>query len=65
MDLKRLYRSRENRMIAGVAGGIGEFLGVDPTIVRLLILVALIAGLVPAALAYLAGWVIIPEEPVV
>jgi phage shock protein PspC (stress-responsive transcriptional regulator) len=52
-------------MIAGVAGGLGEYLGVDPTIVRLLILVSLLLGIFPTILAYLAAWVIIPEEPVI
>lgn len=63
--MKRLYRSRENRMIAGVAGGLGEYLNVDPTIIRLLIMVSLLLGVVPTVLAYLAGWVIMPEEPVI
>lgn len=63
--MKKLYRSRENRMIAGVAGGLGEYLGVDPTIIRLLIMVSLLLGILPTVLAYLAGWVIIPEEPVI
>ena len=35
MDTKRLYRSRTNRIICGVCGGVGEYFGVDPTIIRL------------------------------
>ena len=35
MSEKRLFRSRENKMICGVCGGIGEFFGVDPTLIRL------------------------------
>ena len=36
MDGKKLYRSRKNRMLCGVCGGIGEYLNIDPTLVRLL-----------------------------
>lgn len=61
--MKKLYRSRENRMLAGVAGGLGEYTGVDPTIVRLLIMISLLIGIVPTAVAYAAAAVIIPEEP--
>ncbi len=61
-EVKRLYRSRNDRMIAGVAGGLGEYLGMDPTIVRILFVVfALGAG--TGVLAYLIMALIIPEEP--
>lgn len=58
---RRLYRSRSNRMIAGVCGGIGEYFDVDPTLIRLgwAILVVLGVGI----LAYILAWVIIPEAP--
>ncbi len=62
---KKLYRSRENRMIAGVAAGLGEYLGIDPTIVRLLIVLSVLFGIFPTILAYAAAWIIIPEEPFV
>ncbi len=51
-------------MIAGVAGGLGEYLAVDPTIIRLLIVLSLLLGLFPAVIAYAAAWAIVPEEPV-
>jgi len=58
---KRLYRSRENR--TGVCGGLGEYFDMDPTIVRLLVVVAaLIAG--GGLLAYILAWIIVPERPV-
>ncbi|MGH2457660.1 MAG: PspC domain-containing protein [Chloroflexota bacterium] len=63
--MKTLHRSRENRMIAGVAGGLGEYLGVDPTVVRLLIVLSLLVGVFPTVVAYVAAWAIIPEEPIV
>ncbi|HLG51488.1 MAG TPA: PspC domain-containing protein [Chloroflexota bacterium] len=65
MKRKRLYRSRDNRVIAGVAGGLGAYLEIDPTIVRLLFVIALIIGLAPTIAVYLAGWLLIPDEPVI
>jgi phage shock protein C len=57
-----LRRSRTNRMIAGVCGGLGEFFGVDPFWVRLGFLIALIPGGVPGIVAYLILWLVIPSE---
>tara|TARA_Y100000310_G_scaffold203351_1_gene203590 strand:- start:24466 stop:24855 length:390 start_codon:yes stop_codon:yes gene_type:complete len=58
---KKLLRSRKNRMIAGVCAGIGKYLDVDPTVVRLLWVVAtLITGGV-GVLAYIIAWIIVPE----
>ncbi|RLE62902.1 MAG: PspC domain-containing protein [Thermoprotei archaeon] len=61
-EIRRLYRSKKDRMIAGVCGGIAEYLGIDPTIVRLLwILLCLINGI--GILLYILAAIIIPEEP--
>jgi len=61
-EIKRLYRSQEDRMIGGVCGGLAEYLSVDPTLIRLLyILFALTGG--SGVLAYLIMLVIIPEKP--
>lgn len=61
-DTKRLYRSRSNRMIGGICGGLGEFLGMDPTVVRLI--VVLITIFWPfTILAYLLLMLVVPEEP--
>lgn len=57
---KRLYRSRNNRMIAGVCGGIAEYFNVDPTIIRLLWVLFALTG--SGVIAYLIAWVIIPEK---
>lgn len=57
MEVKRLYRSRTNRMIAGVCGGIAEYLGVDATIIRILAVVIPGFGWV----TYLICAIIIPE----
>jgi phage shock protein C len=59
---KRLYRSRNDRMIAGVCGGLGQFLGMDPTIIRLIFVVAVLVGFA-GLLAYLILAVVIPLEP--
>ena len=61
---RRLYRSRFNREIAGVCGGIAAYFGADPTAVRFLaILVAILTGVLPTLVLYLIGAVLIPEEP--
>ena len=61
---KKLYRSRDNRMIAGVAAGIGNYLNVDPTLVRIVfVLLAFANGI--GILLYLILWLIVPEEPVI
>lgn len=60
--MNKLYRSKSNRIIAGVCGGIGEYLGIDPTFIRLLwVLFSLSIG--AGLLAYIIAWIIIPEEP--
>ena len=58
---KKLYRSKTNKMLAGVCGGLGEYTNLDPTIVRL---IAVLIGLSGAGLvSYLFCAVIIPEKP--
>lgn len=59
---KRLYRSRKSKVVAGVAGGLGEYLNIDPVFVRLLFV---IATLVPGfhtlgIIAYIVLWVAVP-----
>ena len=61
--MKRLMRSRSNRKIAGVCGGIGEYLDRDPTFVRLfVVLVGFFTGIFPFIIAYLVAWWIVPES---
>ena len=60
---RRLYRSRRDRKIAGVCGGMAEYWGIDPVIPRLIwVAFALAAG--SGVLAYLICWLVIPKEPV-
>ena len=59
--VKRWYRSKKDRMIAGVCGGLADYLGVDPTFVRMLwILITLLYGF--GLLLYLIAWLIVPEK---
>jgi phage shock protein C len=58
---KALRRSRRNRIIAGVCGGLGEFFGISATWFRLAFLLALIPGGIPGFLLYLIMWIIVPN----
>ena len=59
-----LTRSRRNRMIAGVCGGLAHSLGWDPTLVRVLyVLVSVISAAFPGILVYLVLWVVMPQSP--
>ena len=61
-ETKRLYRSINDRQIAGVCGGLAEYFEVDPTIVRLVfVALALVGG--PGILLYIIMAIVIPEEP--
>lgn len=61
-DSKTLTRSTSNRMLAGVCAGLGEYLGIDPTIVRLLTVLAFFTGFGGIALVYLIMAIIVPEQ---
>ncbi len=61
--MKRIYRSQEDKKIAGILGGLGELLDIDPTLFRLLfVFIGLATGVIPLAVAYLVGWIIIPKR---
>jgi phage shock protein C len=62
---KQLYRSRENRMLGGVCAGLGEFFGIDPTIVRLFFVFGAIFFGFPGALMliYIVMLLVVPEAP--
>ena len=62
MTEKKLYKSKTNKKLAGVCGGVGEFLGIDPTIIRLIwVLLTLFVGC--GLLLYIICALIIPETP--
>ena len=60
---KRLVRSRDDRWIAGVCGGIARYLGVDANLVRLVVVIGTILGFGSLLVAYLVAWVLMPQEP--
>lgn len=61
---KRLYRSRSERLVGGVLGGLGAYLGVDPTWLRIAyVVVSVLTGFGPALLVYIIAMMIVPEEP--
>jgi len=60
---KRLYRSRNERMVWGICGGLAEYLGLDPTVIRVVWVVGLVFGIVPVTLAYIILAIVIPVQP--
>ena len=58
---KKLYRSKTNKMVAGVCGGLAEYINMDPTIVRLLWVLVACSG--AGLIAYLVCALVIPEKP--
>ncbi len=62
--MKKLYKSRENKVFFGIMGGIGEYVDVDPIILRLaLLLIILITAIVPGVLFYIIAGMIVPKKP--
>ena len=59
--VRRLYRSKKDKIIGGVCGGIGEYFNIDPVIIRLLWSLLIFVG-GSGILAYLVAWLIIPEH---
>lgn len=58
----RLFRSRDDRMLAGVAGGLARYLDVDATLVRIAFVVLTVVGGGAGVPLYLAAWLLIPED---
>ncbi len=62
MEIKKLYRSRHDKAIAGICVGLGKYFSIDPVIIRLgFIFLALAGG--PGVIIYVIMWVVVPEEP--
>ena len=59
--VKRLYRSRNERILGGVCGGLGEYFGVDPVVIRLIWVVLTLLTLFMGIIVYIIAWIIIPE----
>ncbi|SEQ25605.1 phage shock protein C (PspC) family protein [Lentzea xinjiangensis] len=60
--VKKLRRSRGDRMLAGVCGGVAKLLGVDAAIMRIILVAATLLGFGTGALLYVAAWILMPEE---
>jgi phage shock protein C len=64
MYTKRLYKSKDNKVLFGIIGGLGEYFDVDPVILRLAYLIIVIGtGVFPGILAYIIAGMIVPEKP--
>lgn len=62
--MKKIYRSKSQRMLSGVCGGIAHYFNIDPTIVRLVwVLVSLFSTAIPGLIIYLICVIVIPDEP--
>ena len=59
---KRLYRSRTSHVIGGVCGGMGEYFGIDPTFIRIIMVLLVFADGI-SLLGYVIAWIIIPRRP--
>jgi len=62
MEYKRLFRSKKDRVLGGVCGGIGQYFNMDPVLIRVVWAVAFFAA-GAGFLAYIIAWIIIPEDP--
>jgi len=61
--MKKLYRSEKNKVFAGIVGGLGEYMSVDPIILRLIwVFIVLITGIVPGVIAYLIAILVMPKK---
>jgi len=59
---RKLYRSKNDRKLSGVCGGLGEYTGIDANVVRVLFIVLAVLG-GAGLIIYLAMWIIVPQEP--
>ncbi len=59
---RKLYRSRSDRMLGGVCGGLAQYFNLDATLIRVLFVALTVLG-GSGAVVYLAMWVIVPTEP--
>ena len=62
--MKKLYKSKNDRIISGVIGGLGEYYEKDPTILRLAyVVLVILTGVFPGIIAYIIAAIIVPEKP--
>lgn len=62
-QIKKLYRSSENKTIAGIVGGVGEYFEIDPILLRLIwLVITIMSGILPAIIVYLIAILIVPKK---
>ena len=61
-QVKKLRRSRSEKMLAGVCGGLAKMIGVDAAILRIILVAATLLGFGTGAILYVAAWILMPEE---
>ena len=62
-DMKKLYRSEQNKIFGGIIGGLGEYFEIDPVLLRLIWLIILIAtGIIPGLIVYIIALFIVPRK---
>lgn len=61
-QVKKLRRSRSDKMVAGVCGGVAKMIGVDAAILRIILVAATLLGFGTGAVLYVAAWLLMPEE---
>jgi len=62
-ELKKFYRSRESKLIAGVCGGMAEKFGISPLLVRLIFIGLIAFAFFPIVTAYIVLWIFLPYGP--
>lgn len=62
--MKKLYRSDTNKIFAGIIGGIGEYLNIDPALLRVLwLFIVIFTGVAPGIIAYIIAVFVVPKKP--
>ncbi len=62
--MKKLYKSKNNKVFTGVIGGLGEYFEIDPVIIRLFwVMIVIATGFFPGLIAYIIAILIVPERP--
>ncbi len=62
MQRKKLFRTVEDKKIAGVCGGIGKYFNIDPTIIRIIFVVLALPGGLPGVIPYGIMWLVVPKN---
>ncbi|MDP3883064.1 MAG: PspC domain-containing protein [Candidatus Staskawiczbacteria bacterium] len=62
--MKRLYKSKDNKVFCGVIGGVGEYFDVDPVLLRVVwLLIVVFTGIFPGIIAYILACIVVPQKP--